>query len=149
MELGLERYRDQKTVVVTTYRRYGRPVDTPVHIGFDSGNVSMRTYESALKWKRLRRDPRIVVYHANLGRTPPLLALLAVRLVRRVGEGVPATVQALNGDEARRAAGVIGRKYPFLQGFLTPWIHRHVFHTRTLNLRVVGTGAASRLDATR
>ena len=123
-------------------------MDTPVHIAFDGGNVYMRTYESAMKWKRLRRNPSVMVSHANLGRVPPMLALAAVRLVRREGEGVPATVELLEGEEARRAARAMGRKYPFLQGFLTPWIHRHIFHTRTLNLRVVEASESQRIVAT-
>lgn len=73
----LRRFGDQKTVVVTTYRRDGTPVDTPVHIAVDGGDVFMRTYESAMKWKRR---------------------------------------------------------------FLIRWIHRHVYHTRTLNLKLLPRG---------
>jgi PPOX class probable F420-dependent enzyme len=144
----LERFADQKTVVVTTYRRDGTPVDTPVHIAFDGGDVFMRTYETAMKWKRLRRNPEVVVSRADVGTRPAILGLLAGRRVKRVGEGVPARVILLEGSEDRRASAAIARKYPFLQGFLIPWIHRNVYHTRTLNLRVLARDDAARVTAT-
>jgi uncharacterized protein len=138
---------DQKTVVVTTYRRDGTPVDTPVHIAVSGDDVFMRTYESAMKWKRLRRNPDVVVSRADVGTRPAILGLLAGKRVKRVGAGVPARVVLLEGADAARASDAIGRKYPFLQGFLIPWIHRHVYHTRTLNLRLVERVDAARIRA--
>jgi len=133
----LERFGDEKTVVVTTYRRDGTPVDTPVHIAVEGGDVYMRTYESAMKWKRLRRDPRVMVSRADMGRRPALVGLLAGKRVHRAGQGIPARAVLLEGEESNRAAHAIRRKYPFLQGFLIPWVHRHVYRTRTLNLKLV------------
>ena len=56
MNTALEPFVDQKTVVLTTYRRDGTPVDTPVHVAMDQGRAFVTTYEAAYKTKRLRRS---------------------------------------------------------------------------------------------
>lgn len=65
------RIRGSETVVLTTYRRDGSPVDTPVHIATDGDRVFIRTYEKAYKAKRLHRRPEAELWLASDGRPPP------------------------------------------------------------------------------
>src|SRR5205814_8101429 len=115
----------------------GAPVDTPVHIAIDRDEAYIRTYASAGKWRRLRRDPRITVSHANTGRRPALLGLLLPKRTQKVGTGVQARVVALGGADADRASRALAGKYPFLQGILIPLLHRFVYRTQTVNMRLI------------
>lgn len=54
--LGSERF-----VLLTTYRRNGEPVATPVWVLPDAGAAIVTTPEGAGKLKRLRQDPRVTV----------------------------------------------------------------------------------------
>lgn len=38
---------DEKTVMVTTYRRDGRPVETPMHIAVQGDRAYVRTYAAS------------------------------------------------------------------------------------------------------
>ena len=130
-------FAEDKTVVVTTYRRNGTPVETPMHIAVDHGDAFIRTYGTALKWKRLRRNAELLVSHANTSRRPALLGLFAPKKTRPVGRPVHARAVVLEGAESERAALALARKYPFLQGFLIPLMHRFVLRTRTLHMRLI------------
>jgi uncharacterized protein len=54
--LGGERF-----VLLTTYRRSGEPVQTPVWVLPDAGAAIVSTPEGAGKLKRLRNDPRVTI----------------------------------------------------------------------------------------
>jgi len=131
-----EEFGAEKTVVVTTYRRDGKPVNTPMHIAVEAGDAFIRTYATALKWKRLQRNPSLVVSHATTGKRPALLGLLMPRRAKPLGPGRPARVVVLNGDESQRASSALARKYPILQGLVIPLMHRFVYRTRTVNMRL-------------
>jgi PPOX class probable F420-dependent enzyme len=131
-----EAFADQKTVIVTTYRRDGTPVDTPVHVAVEGGRAYIRTYAKAMKARRLRRNPQLVLSLASSGTRPAVLGLLAPKQVKRLGEGVHACARPLTGEEERRAARALARKYPLLQGVLIPLAHR-LMRTKTLNLELV------------
>ena len=51
----------EKFVLVTTFKRSGDPVSTPMWFGLDSGRLYFRTYADAVKLKRIRNDPRVLV----------------------------------------------------------------------------------------
>lgn len=133
---ALEPFRDQKTVILTSYRRDGTPVDTPVHIAVEGDRAYVRTYASALKTKRLRRNPDLELWPASNGTVPALLALPRPKAAVRAGAGVRARGRELDAAEAPRAAHALARKYPVLQGFLIPWMHRHVYKTGTVHFEV-------------
>lgn len=121
---------------VTTYRRDGREVDTPVHIAVGDGRAFIRTYEKALKTKRLRRNPECVLWRASNGNRPAVLALLAPKQARRAGDGIRVRSRELGGEEARIAARALARKYPILHGFLIPAMHRYLYRTTTVLLEL-------------
>ncbi|HET6951012.1 MAG TPA: PPOX class F420-dependent oxidoreductase [Acidimicrobiales bacterium] len=108
---ALGRFVEQKTVVLTTYRRDGTPVPTPVSLAVDGDRAVVRSFEKAGKTRRLRNDPTVEV---------------APSTWRGVPDGPPIRAQArrLDGPEARRAARILRRKYPLLHGVLVPLAHR-------------------------
>lgn len=136
VQMTLETLRTQKTVILTTYRRDGREVDTPIHIVVQDGRAFIRTYETALKTTRLRRNPKAFVWRATNGTAPALLALLAPKQSRRTGNGVPVHARELTEDEARIAGKALAGKYPILQGLLIPAMHRYVYRTPTVHFEL-------------
>jgi len=131
----LDGFAGQKTVILTTYRRDGTPVDTPVHIAVDGGHAFIRTYEKAFKTGRLRRHPEADLWLASNGTAPAALALARPGAARRVGSPVRVRATELSGDASRRAAAALARKYPLLQGILIPRMHS-LRGTRTINVEL-------------
>lgn len=51
----------QKMVLLTTYRRDGMPVGTPVHIAVYGDRAFFRTWDTAWKAKRIRNNADVTV----------------------------------------------------------------------------------------
>ncbi len=118
----LGRYATQNTVLLTSFKRDGTPVGTPVHIAVDGEHAYFRSYEKAGKTKRIRRNPRVTIAPSTIRGTP-------------TGPAIEARARILEGDEASIAARAIARKYPILQRWLIPWYHR-IIGTRTVHFEV-------------
>ncbi len=115
-------YVKQGTVLLTSFKRDGTPVGTPVHIAVDDGHIHFRSYEKAWKTKRIRRNPHIRIAPSTMRGEP-------------TGPAIEARARILEGDEARRAARAIGRKYPIVHRWLIPWAHK-LMGTRTVHFEV-------------
>src|SRR5690242_20357440 len=100
-----------KTILLTTYKRDGTPVETPVSIAFAGDRAFFRSYDKAWKTKRLRNNPRVECAAATLSGTP-------------TGPSVPARAVLLEGPQARTAARALARRHRLLQGILVPLAHR-------------------------
>jgi PPOX class probable F420-dependent enzyme len=107
----LVRFLRRKTVLVTTYRRDGRPVGTPVSLAVDGDHAYLRSFEQAGKTRRLRHNPRVDVAPSTARGVP-------------TGPPIQATAKRLQGAEARRAARLLAAKHPLLHGVLVPLTHR-------------------------
>ena len=101
----------QKTVLVTTYRRDGRPVGTPVSLAVDGDHAYLRSFEQAGKTRRIHRNPRVAVAPSTARGRP-------------TGPAIQATARCLEGAESRRAARLLVGKHPLLHGVLVPLTHR-------------------------
>jgi len=53
----LEGFVHQRTILLTTYRRNGDPVVTPVNIAVEGDRAFIRTYDKAGKARRIRNNP--------------------------------------------------------------------------------------------
>lgn len=126
----------QRTVILTTYRRDGTPVATPVHIAVEGDRAFIRTYAKAWKARRLARRPEAELSLASNGTQPALLAMLRPSEARPVGAPVRVRVAPLTGEEARLARAALARKYPLLQGLVVPLSHR-LMRTRTVNMELI------------
>jgi PPOX class probable F420-dependent enzyme len=109
---------DNKYVLVTTYKRDGTPVATPLHVAARDGRVYVRTFDPSGKLKRIRNNPDIEV--------APSTVRGKVR-----GAGRPARARILDGAESGAAADALADKYPILHGHLIPWYHRRKGLTTT------------------
>ncbi len=107
----LVRFLRQKTVLVTTYRRDGQRVGTPVSLAVDGAHAYLRSFEKAGKTRRLHHNPRVDVAPSTARGRP-------------TGPAIGATATRLEGAEARRAARLLARKHPLLHGVLVPLTHR-------------------------
>jgi PPOX class probable F420-dependent enzyme len=103
--------RTQPTVLLTTFRRDGTPVGTPVNIAVDGERAYFRTWDAAGKAKRLRRDPTVEIAPSTWNGRP-------------TGPAMRARARLLDGAEAARAAALLAAKHPLLHGILVPLTHR-------------------------
>ena len=108
---ALEPFVDQNTVLLTTYRRDGTGVGTPVHIAVDGDRAYLRTWDTAWKLKRIRNNPEVEVAPSTVGGRPTRPAIRA-------------RARVLGGAESKYAAEMLARKYPILHGVLIPRLHR-------------------------
>ncbi|MFE2938454.1 PPOX class F420-dependent oxidoreductase [Streptomyces sp. NPDC059255] len=103
-ELGRSRY-----VSLTTYRKDGTGVATPVWHAVDGGELFIWTRSDSWKVKRIRANPRAVV--------------TACTVRGRIAPGAPSaegTARLLDGAELERVRRLLARKYTW-QFWLTDW----------------------------
>ena len=95
---GLDALRGHKYCLLTTYKRSGEAVPTPVWFGLDEGKLYFRTYADAVKIKRIRNNPRVLVGPCDLRGAPK-------------GPMVEATARVLGPDEEANAERVVQSNY--------------------------------------
>ena len=115
----LARFADQWAAALTTYKRDGTPVTTPVNIVVDGTRAFFRTYDKAWKSRRLRNDPRVQIAPSTWRG-------------RQTGPPLHARARLLDGAEAERAGRLIDRKHPVFQRVLVRLGHR-IQRYRTLH----------------
>ena len=109
---SFEHFRRADTVLLTTRRRDGRTVDTPVNVAVDpSGNGYFRSDAGAGKVKRLANFPGVRLAPCN-------------RRGRPQGSDQPAVAFRLHGAEADLAARLLAERFPIIQGRLVPLADR-------------------------
>ena len=113
------RFARQKTVALTTFRRDGTRVSTPVNIVVDGDHAYFRTPHVTGKAKRLRSDPAVELAPSTFRGTP-------------TGPGMRARARLLSEYETPGVRRALARKYPLLQGLFVPLVHR-VMKYRTLH----------------
>src|SRR5437879_13844254 len=62
----LEGFVHQKTVLLTTHRRNGDPVATPVNIAVEGDRAFIRTYDKYGKARRIRNNPFVQFAHCAM-----------------------------------------------------------------------------------
>ena len=125
--------RSTKTILLTTYRRDGTPVATPVSIAFDGDRAYFRSYHKAWKTKRLARNPQVEAAPSTFRG-------------KRTGVAVRGEAHLLTNDRARTAARALARRHRVLQGILVPLAHR-VMRYRTMHYEVVPSCMTERPEA--
>jgi uncharacterized protein len=107
----LEPVRKARTVMLTTYKKDGTPVGTPVSIAFDGPRAYFRSYDKAWKARRLRRNTNVDVAACTFrGKV--------------TGQHVRGTATLLGAEQAKVAARALARSHPLLQGIVVPLMHR-------------------------
>jgi PPOX class probable F420-dependent enzyme len=87
-----------KYCLLTTFKRNGEAVPTPVWFGLADGKLYFRTYADAVKIKRLRRNPRVLVGPCDVRGKPK-------------GAMIEAAARVLSKDEDERAERAIRSNY--------------------------------------
>jgi uncharacterized protein len=115
----LQRFVNEKVVLLQTRKRDGTWVDTPVNIAVDGERAYFRTPALASKNKRLRNFPQVRFAPCTWRGRP-------------TGPPVEATARLLARAESAKAASLINRKHPLLQRVIVPLTHR-LLRTQTLH----------------
>jgi hypothetical protein len=113
-----------KTVLLTTYKRDGTPIDTAVSLAFQGDRAFFRSYDKAWKTKRLRNNPNVKVAPATAKGTA-------------TGGALDARATLLDGEDARIAARALARRHRVLQGVAVPLMHR-LRRYRTMHYELTG-----------
>lgn len=101
----------QKTISLTTFRKDGRPGSSPVSIVVDGDRAYFRSFERAVKVRRMRRNPTVEFCPATASGKP-------------TGSTLSGSVRLLEGAEYLKAGRLLRQKYPFLHGVVVPSAHR-------------------------
>lgn len=89
---------EQKYIALTTFRKTGVPIVTPVWFGEEEGHLYVMTRSDMGKTKRIRNNPRVTVAPCTIrGRV--------------TGPEFPATARILPPEDHQRARQTIKRKY--------------------------------------
>ena len=121
---------DQKTVLLTTYRRDGTPVGTPVHIAVDGDRAFVRTFDTAWKLKRIAKNPEVSIAPCTVRGVP-------------AGPAIRARARILSAEESTHAGRVLARKYPILHGLFIPLAHR-LRRNRTVHVELTPVDGSTR-----
>ncbi len=129
----------QKTIRLTTFRKDGTAGTSPVSIAVDGDRAYFRTYERAIKARRIRHNPDVEFGSATMSGKP-------------AGPMQPARTRLLDGAEYRQAARLLRRKYPVLHGVVVPSVHRlmrsrygHTVHAELIPSSSKGDAAVENL----
>jgi uncharacterized protein len=109
--LLLEPFVGQWAVLLTTYKRDGIPIGTPVNIAVDGDRAFVRTFDRAWKLKRIRNNPEVEVAPSTWRGRP-------------TGPAIRLRARVLEGEESAYAGRLLARKHPILHRLLVPLIHR-------------------------
>lgn len=115
----LEPFVEQHTVLLTSFRRDGTPVGTPVTIAVEDDHAFIRSFDAVWKVKRIAANPEVGVAPSTFRGEPR-------------GPAIRARCRLLEGEEAEHASQLIEAKHPILQGLLVPLGHR-LQRVRTLH----------------
>jgi hypothetical protein len=99
------------TALLTTYKRDGSPVATPVNLAVESDHAYFRSYDKAWKTKRIRNNCAVQLAPCSVRGKPK-------------GHSLRASARLLSGDEELHARRVIARRYPLFQRFIIPFGHK-------------------------
>ncbi len=110
---------NEKYISLTTFRRDGTAVSTPVWFALDGTRILVWTSPTAGKAKRIRKNPQVMV--------APCTARGKV-----TGAAFPATAAFLPDSEAARANGLMSAHYGFQKRLLdgVKWLIRTARRTR-------------------
>jgi uncharacterized protein len=119
MNNGLESLKHTKTILLTTYKRDGTPVETPVSVAFAGERAFFRSWDKAWKTRRLSHNARVDVAPATFRGKPS-------------GPSIHARATLLSDEEAKIAAKALARRHRVLQAVVVPVAHR-IMRYRTMH----------------
>ncbi|MFG2501759.1 PPOX class F420-dependent oxidoreductase [Streptomyces sp. NPDC048441] len=114
----------QYAVLLTSHKKDGTGVGTPVSIVVEGDHAYVRTYATSWKAKRMRRNPQVEIAPSTLRGSP-------------TGPEIKARVRLLDqgSEENKHASKLMRRKHPVMHGVLVPLAHK-VKRDKTLHYEV-------------
>ncbi|GAA0536533.1 PPOX class F420-dependent oxidoreductase [Paractinoplanes ferrugineus] len=97
----LEQLGSEKYVLLTTFRRDGRAVPTPIWVMPDGDGVAFWTVRDSGKVKRIRNSGRVTITACDMRGNPR-------------GESVEATARLGGDDDMKRVSRALTKKYGLL-----------------------------------
>ena len=119
----------QRTVLLTTYRRDGTPVGTPVNIVVEGDRAFVRTFDTAWKLKRIRNNPAVEIAPSTVRGKP-------------TGPAIGGCARVLGGSESDQASRALNKKYQILHGVLVPLAHR-LQGNKTVHIELTPLGSGT------
>jgi PPOX class probable F420-dependent enzyme len=107
----LEPFVEQWAVLLTTYKRDGTPMRTPVNIAVDGDRAFVRIFDTAWKLKRIRNRSEVEVAPSTWRGRP-------------TGPAIRACARVLEAEESAYAGQLLARKHLILHHFAVPSVHR-------------------------
>ncbi|MGH2956827.1 MAG: PPOX class F420-dependent oxidoreductase [Solirubrobacterales bacterium] len=95
---NLDSLRGHKYCLLTTFKRSGEPVPTPLWFGLADGRLYFRTYADAVKLKRIRNNSRVLVGPCDPRGKPK-------------GPMTEATARIVSNEEEPAAEGAVQSNY--------------------------------------
>jgi len=95
----------ERTVLLTTYRRDGTAVGTPVNIVVDGDRAFVRTFDTAWKLKRIQNNPTVEIAPSTARG-------------QSTGPAIRARARVLGSTESDHASHALNKKYPILHASL-------------------------------
>ena len=129
----LDRLAAEKYVLLTTFRKDGRAVATPVWAVRDGDSLAVWTVSDSGKVKRIRRDGRVTVAPCDVRGRPH-------------GEAVPAHATIADPESTRRGRGLLKQKYRLIGRLSLLGSRLRRGEGGTVGLRIVLDGAAPGRD---
>jgi PPOX class probable F420-dependent enzyme len=114
---------DQKVALLTTYRKDGTPVKTPVNVVVVDERAYFRTYDESWKAKRLAHTKKVEV-------APGTAKGVAT------GPALSCRARPLEEAEIEAVRQTLADKHPIRQGLIVPMIHR-LKHYQTLYYELI------------
>ncbi|AXO32531.1 PPOX class F420-dependent oxidoreductase [Micromonospora chalcea] len=125
----LDRLAAEKYVLLTTFRKDGRAVATPVWAVRDGDSLAVWTVSDSGKVKRIRRDGRVTVAPCDVRGRPH-------------GEAVPGHATIAGPESTRRVRGLLKQKYRLIGRLSLLGSRLRRGEGGTVGLRIVLDGAA-------
>lgn len=91
-------FKNHQFMNLTTFRKSGAAVSTPVWFAQDGNRLVMTTSATAGKARRIRNNPRVELAPSDMRG-------------KLLGDAVPAQARILQGDEAKAAEKLLKKKY--------------------------------------
>lgn len=114
---------EQKVALLTTYRKDGTPVNTPVNVVVVEGRAYFRTYDESWKAKRLAHTPKVKIAPGTAKG-------------EATGPAISCRTRPLEDAEIESVRQTLKDKHPIRQGLLVPAIHR-LKHYKTLYYELI------------
>ena len=98
--------RNQNYIALTTFRKNGQGVTTPIWFAFSRDRIFFCTYERFWKVRRMRNNPNVEV-------APAKARMGAPSDYKIIGKTIRGVARLLEGEEAKTANRLLRKKYGF------------------------------------